>query len=273
MRHVRPRNMVTTTYLVLTMRMLQSPHALWTRSPHSSHPRSPSHTAKRPERCPHCGSVKLVRKGTRTKKLSRAALAMPRLQPRVHAGTGGAAQQDLSARRHSRRRHPLQSRPHAGRGGRETEIASRHAIAPSTLAGWIDEHRDLATYARLREAGRRLAPPAQTIRTVKLYHRQVYEYAYHRPKLALLAQSAEHARFTGGLASFLEAVPKTCPHDLFTASVRASQTAADFIDRARSPRAERRTSPPAPRRSSFPPSATIICATRSCSASCSPMIP
>ena len=68
---------------------------------------------------------------------------------------------------------------------------------------------------------------------MKLYHRQVYEYAYHRPKLALLAQGAEHARFTGGLASFLEAVPKTCPHDLFTASVRASQTAADFIDRTR----------------------------------------
>jgi ATP-dependent exoDNAse (exonuclease V) beta subunit len=68
---------------------------------------------------------------------------------------------------------------------------------------------------------------------VKLYHRQVYEYAYHRPKLALLAQGAENARFAGGLASFLEAVPKTCPHDLFTASVRASQTAADFIDRKR----------------------------------------
>ena len=39
--------------------------------------------------------------------------------------------------------------------------------------------------------------------------------------------------FTGGLAPFLEAVSKTCPQDLFTASVRASQTAADFIDRAR----------------------------------------
>jgi ATP-dependent exoDNAse (exonuclease V) beta subunit len=68
---------------------------------------------------------------------------------------------------------------------------------------------------------------------VKLYHRQVYEYAYHRPKLALLTETTEHARFTGSLASFLEAVPKACPHDLFTASVRASQTAADFIDRSR----------------------------------------
>jgi transposase-like protein len=26
------------------------------------------HTTKRPERCPHCGSVKLVRRGTRAKK-------------------------------------------------------------------------------------------------------------------------------------------------------------------------------------------------------------
>jgi hypothetical protein len=68
---------------------------------------------------------------------------------------------------------------------------------------------------------------------VKLYHRQVYEYAYHRPKLALLAQSHEHARFAAGLTAFLEAVPKACPHDLFTASVRASQTAPNFIDRAR----------------------------------------
>jgi hypothetical protein len=39
-----------------------------------------------------------------------------------------------------------------------------HTIAPSTLAGCIDEHRDLATYARLRDAGRRLAPPAITAR-------------------------------------------------------------------------------------------------------------
>jgi PD-(D/E)XK nuclease superfamily len=43
----------------------------------------------------------------------------------------------------------------------------------------------------------------------------------------------EHQRPSGALAPFLEAVPKLCPHDLFTASVRASQTAADFIDRKR----------------------------------------
>ena len=49
----------------------------------------------------------------------------------------------------------------------------------------------------------------------------------------MLTQSKEHLRYTAGLASFLEAVPKACPHNLFTDSVRASQTAPDFLDRAR----------------------------------------
>jgi hypothetical protein len=31
-----------------------------------------------------------------------------------------------------------------------------------------------------------LYPPEQTIRSIKLYHRQVYAYAYHRSKLTLL---------------------------------------------------------------------------------------
>jgi transposase-like protein len=45
-------------------------------SPHARRPAPArvSHTAKRPERCPHCGSVKLVRKGTRAKKLETVQL-------------------------------------------------------------------------------------------------------------------------------------------------------------------------------------------------------
>src|SRR5205085_982918 len=45
-------------------------------------------------------------------------------------------------------------------------------------------------YAQLRGEGRALFKPAQTIRITKLYHRQVYEYAYHEPKLAFLRDSS-----------------------------------------------------------------------------------
>jgi len=106
-------------------------------------------------------------------------------------------------------------------------------VPTSTLGSWIAEHRELTTsYARLRDEGRKLFSPRQVIRTTKLYHRQVYEYAYHRPKLALLRKSAQHARFAP-LADFLEAVLDICPHDLFAESSRASQSVAPFINPAK----------------------------------------
>ena len=229
-------------------RARRRPRSVRQAQPHARRPAPArvSHTAKRPDRCPYCSSTKLVRKGARAKKLEIVQLwRCTGCMPGLHAGARGASIQDLSLA------VILDGITLYNLGHTLAEAAAKlksrhgHNIAPSTLAGWIDEHRDLATYARLREEGRRLVPPAQTIRTVKLYHRQVYEYAYHRPKLALLAESAEHAALPAGLASFLEAVPKACPHNLFTASVRASQTAADFSIARASPRATRRTSPPA----------------------------
>jgi hypothetical protein len=62
----------------------------------------------------------------------------------------------------------------------------------------------------LRAEGRRLFPPRQTIRAIKLYHRQVYKFEYHRPKLAMLREGREHARLAG-VVDFLERIPAECP--------------------------------------------------------------
>jgi len=101
--------------------------------------------------------------------------------------------------------------------------------APSTLASWMSEHRELTTYSRLRPQLRHLFPPAKTVRRSKLYHRQVYSFAYHRPKLALLRANREQKRFAS-LADFLERVPADCPHELFRESSRASQV-PNFVNR------------------------------------------
>lgn len=63
------------------------------------------------------------------------------------------------------------------------EIRSRFGarIGRSTITGWLADHRALTTYARVRAEGRRLYPPPQTIKSIKLYHRQIYKYQYHRP--------------------------------------------------------------------------------------------
>jgi hypothetical protein len=111
------------------------------------------------------------------------------------------------------------------------KIKTKHGykIPPSTLASWMAENRELSTYRRLRPYARDGLSPAQTVRATKLYHRQVYSFAYHRPKLALLRESAQHKRFAP-LAEFLESVPNNCPHDLFRESSRASQI-PNFVNR------------------------------------------
>ena len=105
-------------------------------------------------------------------------------------------------------------------------------IWDSTLSTWIAEHDDVMSYRRLRDAGRSRFPPEQTIRSIKLYHRQVYRYAFHRPKLELLREGEEHKRFAP-VANFLEGIPLICPHTLFRsedAGGRASQAQPAFAN-------------------------------------------
>ena len=107
----------------------------------------------------------------------------------------------------------------------------------STISRWINQHPKLTTYSRLRARGKNLFSPTTAIRTIKLYHRQVYEFAFHRAKLALLRDGALDDKRNGDtrfapLADFLESVPRTCPHDLFKSEdgQRGSQLSGNFTN-------------------------------------------
>src|SRR6202008_5040917 len=56
-------------------------------------------------------------------------------------------------------------------------------VSRASISSWLAEHKPLTSYRRLRDRGKPLFAPNTTIRAIKLYHRQVYEYAYHRAKL------------------------------------------------------------------------------------------
>ncbi len=53
------------------------------------------------------------------------------------------------------------------------------AVSPTTIATWIGAHKEHTTFRRLRAEAKTIYPPAQTIRSIKLYHRQVYVFAHH----------------------------------------------------------------------------------------------
>ena len=101
-----------------------------------------------------------------------------------------------------------------GETAKRLKSKAGRAVSPTTIATWIGAHKAQTTFRRLRAEAKTIYPPTQTIRSIKLYHRQVYAFAYHRSKLTLLRRNPQHQRFEA-LATFLETIPSSCPHELF----------------------------------------------------------
>jgi ribosomal protein L37AE/L43A len=200
-------------------------------------------TSKQPDACPHCGGRNLTRRGTRKKKLEIVQLWRCSSCKRVFT-PGPAALHNktyplrmiLSALTDYDLGHTLEET-----AARLRKKTNRH-VSPSTISSWLEEYKRHCSYRRLRRQGLARFPATQTIRTIKLYHRQVYGYAYHRPKLEMVRKGilddkrAGDARFAP-VADFLESIPTTCPHDLFTCDddpkARASQTSPGWADASR----------------------------------------
>jgi Ogr/Delta-like zinc finger protein len=208
-------------------------------SPPPAH--QPTTRTKKPERCPLCGAPRPIKKDVRAKKLATIQRYQCRNPKCGHTFTSAPGTL-------KNKTYPLNAILYAiteyNRGTTTRDIATKirakygHRIAPSTILSWLDDYPRLTTYRHLRAEGRKLFPPNQVIRTVKLYHRQVYEFAFHRAKLAMLrtgelddkraATKDSSARFAP-LADFLEAIPTLCPHGLFRKEdgARGSQVAPD----------------------------------------------
>src|SRR5712672_1542256 len=200
-------------------------------------------TAKQPETCAHCGSHNLTRRGTRKKKLEIVQLWRCSSCKRVFT-PGPAALHNKT--------YPLRMILSAltdyNLGCTLEETAARlkkkahRRVSASTISAWLDEYKQHCSYRRLRADGIARFPANQTIRSIKLYHRQIYGYAFHRPKLEFLRAGTLDDKRPGDtrfvpVDDFLESVPTTCPHDLFHGDddpkARASQAAPVWADVSR----------------------------------------
>ncbi|MCS7150860.1 MAG: PD-(D/E)XK nuclease family protein, partial [Endomicrobia bacterium] len=100
-------------------------------------------------------------------------------------------------------------------------------VKPSTLSDWVKEFQPLCRYSRMREFGLKLFSANQVIQSVKLFHRQVFEFKYHRAKIALILQEFKHTRFEP-LREFLDLISVECPHQLFRDGARMSELKPGF---------------------------------------------
>ena len=178
-------------------------------------PATAPHTYKLPEACPRCGSHTISRKGVRKKKLEIVQLWRCASCKRTFTPGPAALRNKTYPIRLVLQALTLYNLGYSlNETARRLKSKSGRAISPSTIATWIGAHKEHTTFRRLRAEATTIYPPAQTIRSIKLYHRQVYAYAYHRSKLALMRCNPQHRRFEA-LATFLGNIPSTCPHELF----------------------------------------------------------
>jgi transposase-like protein len=132
------------------------------------------HTAKQPDHCPHCGSSRLIRKGTHRKKLEIAQLWQCKLCRRVFTPAPPALRYKSYPLRLILDGVTLFNIGYSvAEAAKKLQEKHGYKIPPATLETWMAEHRDLTTYRRLRGRAPIRLKPAQTIRSSKLYHRQV----------------------------------------------------------------------------------------------------
>src|SRR3977135_3777983 len=121
--------------------------------------------SKKTDACPHCGSGVLTRRGSRRKKLEIVQLWRCASCKRTFTPGPQAIRNKT---------YPLRTVIDAlstyslgysleDTAARVKSKSGRH-IGASTIAGWIAQHHDLMSYLRLRDKGRHLFPPEQTIR-------------------------------------------------------------------------------------------------------------
>jgi PD-(D/E)XK nuclease superfamily len=180
----------------------------------------------------------MVKKGTRKKKLEILQLYLCRSCQRVFAPGSPALHNKTYPQREILDAITTYNLGYSLSDTAE-KLARRYGrkLSTSSISRWVNLYPSLTTYSRLRDAGQSLFSPPQTVRAHKMYHRQVYAFAYHRPKLALLRRGILDNRQRGEnrfapVADFLESVPMACPHHLFRddAGNRGSQLEDGFID-------------------------------------------
>lgn len=198
---------------------------------------TPCSPIKPPERCPSCTSRRVAPKGRRAKKLETVRLYRCRScrrtftpGPRAIRNKTYPLHEILDALSTYNRGYSLEETSHL--------MSSRHghSISPTTISRWLAAQPRLTTYGRLRDRGLKLFTPPHITRTIKLYHRQLREFSYHRAKVAFMRAGTLDDRRSGDtrfapLADFLERAHRDCPHGLFRREdgARASQLTSDFL--------------------------------------------
>ena len=101
-------------------------------------------------------------------------------------------------------------------------IKERYGISITSriISHWLKEYEQYIPFLRMREFASKKYYKKEFIEETKLFHKQIYNFKYHRAKLDLiLNEEFRHYRFKP-LQEFLELAIAECPHQIFQNSTK-----------------------------------------------------
>jgi len=111
------------------------------------------------------------------------------------------------------------------------EIAKKfHIKVPeSTIYSWIKEYSEICTFTKIRKKAKKMFEPVEIILSMKLNHKQIYNFQLHRAKLELKSKELPEERFKS-LKNYLEFVQSDkFPHNIFVNNGENSESRASQI--------------------------------------------
>ena len=184
-------------------------------------------TSKIVIQCPYCSSEDFVKRGTRQKKRERIQLYICKACGRTFTpfsikGKHFPIQTILDAISYYNLGFSLEQVSKVMKEKQNIEVQ------PSTVATWVEEHKEICAYHRMRTFAVKEFSPYEVVETCTLAHRQLYRFRYHRAKIKyIMEEDFKHYKFYP-LKEFLDNVSGETPHQYFQEGLRVSEAPIRF---------------------------------------------
>ncbi|MDP3795322.1 MAG: PD-(D/E)XK nuclease family protein [bacterium] len=175
------------------------------------------------ERCPVCQSAAIIKKGIRSKKHERVQLYWCKYCKRKFTAAltrfkTYPLRAVLDALTFYNRLHSLEET------AERVKQCYGFAVRPETVRDWLADYREYLPFGRMREFIAKRYKPSEAVVETRLFHNQIYDFRYHRAKLACLLEDEFRNQKFAPLKDFLELALAECPHEVFRESgLRASE--------------------------------------------------
>jgi len=203
-------------------------HMPGSRCTETAAPAAGLHTARPVTACPYCEGTRVIRKGRRRNKFGDVQLyyyhhCERKFSPLLTRHRTFPVRIILDAL-------TLYSRLYTVQDAADT-VSERYGLRVSrqNVANWRAAFSDYLAFSHWRAKAEGRFTRHNLITETRLLHGLVYIYKYHRAKTALILENRRRTGAFAPLRDYLEAVPSSCPHELFRArNDRASARKGGF---------------------------------------------